>query len=53
MKQDNNTMQAFRYYHMASRAAKALRVAQVAAMGCAAASLVVGGARVVQRFREK
>jgi len=53
MKHDHNATQAFRYYQLASRTAKALRVAHVAAMGCAAASLVVGGVRVVQRLRER
>ena len=53
MKHEHNAMQAFRYYRIASRAAKALQVAHMAAMGAAAASLVVGGVRVVQRLRER
>jgi len=53
MKHEHNAAQAFRYYHLASKTAKALRVAHMAAMGCAAASLVVGGVRIVQKFRER
>jgi len=45
--------QALHHYKWATRAMKALKVAQVAAMGCAAASLIVGGVRVIKRFREE
>jgi len=49
--QEKSAVAAFRGYHYAARAAKVLRVAQMAAMGAAAASLVVGGVRIVKRFR--
>ena len=53
MKQDNGVSQAFRGYHAAARAAKVLNIAHKAAMGAAAASLVVGGLRIVKWFREE
>ena len=52
MKHEHSAMQALRGYHIAARTAKVLRVAHFVALGCAAASLAVGGARVVKKFRE-
>ena len=49
----NELAQALKGYQWASRAATALKYAQIAAMGCAAASLVAGGVRVVKRLREE
>ena len=49
--QEKSAITAFRGYRFASKTAKVLRVAHVAAMGAAAASLVVGGVRIVKRFR--
>ena len=43
--------QALRFSHTATRVAKALRVAHGVALGCAAASLVLGGVRAVKRMR--
>ena len=54
MKQDQNGVtQAFKGYRTAARAAKMLRVAHMAALGCAAASLVLGGVRVFKRFSDE
>ena len=44
---------AFKGYQAAARAAKVLNVAHKAALGAAAASLVIGGLRAVKRFREE
>ena len=43
---------ALRGFQIASRTVKALRYAQIAAMGCAAASLVLGGVRLVRQYRD-
>ena len=43
--------QAFKGFRVAAKAAKALQVAQAVALGCAAASLVVGGMRAVKKMR--
>ena len=45
--------QALKAYRTAAKAAKAFQVARVMALGCAAASLAVGGMRTVQRLRGK
>ena len=42
-----------RGYQWASRTATVLKYARLAAMGCAAASLVLGGVRIVKLFREE
>jgi len=51
VKEEKSAITAFRGYQYAARAAKVLRVAHMAAMGAAAASLVVGGVRIVKHFR--
>ena len=51
MKEEKSAVSALRSFQIASQTAKVLRVAQVAAMGVAAASLVVGGVRVVKQFK--
>jgi hypothetical protein len=48
---EKNAFSALRGYQLASRTAKVLRVAHMAALGVAAASLVVGGVRVVKQFK--
>ena len=52
MHHEHGVSNAIRGYQMASRAAKVLRVAQMAAMGCAVASLALGGVRAIKKFRE-
>ncbi len=48
-----NISQALKTYRTAARAAKAFQVAHAVALGCAAASLAVGGLRTVKRLRER
>ena len=42
---------AFKGYRMAAKAAKAFQVAHTVALGYAAAALVVGGVKIVQKMR--
>ena len=49
--QEKNIGQALKGFRVASKAAKALQVAHGIALGCAAASLVIGGVRAVRRMR--
>ena len=43
---------AIRGFRAAARVARIFQAGQVIALGCAAASLVVGGVRAVRRIRE-
>ena len=49
--EEKSVLQALKYYSRAAKAAKALQVAHGVALGCAAASLVVGGIRAVRKLR--
>ena len=53
MAHEHSVSGAFRGYQLASRTARALKYARLAAMGCAAASLALGGLRALRRFREE
>ncbi|MDR2753957.1 MAG: hypothetical protein LBB50_06590 [Oscillospiraceae bacterium] len=50
MRQTKIIARAVKGYTVAVRTAKVLRIAHGAALGCAAASLAVGGTRVVQKL---
>jgi len=51
MNQTKTVFSALRGYQVATRAAKILRVLHVVALCAAAASLAIGGVRVVQGMR--
>jgi len=51
MNYEHSAAGALKGYKWASRAASALKYAHYAAMGCAAASLVLGGIRIARQFR--
>jgi hypothetical protein len=53
MNQTETIVRAVKGYTMAARAAKVLHVAHGVALGCAAASLAVGGARTAQKLMER
>jgi len=48
--EEKNILHALKTYRTAARAAKAFQIAHGVALGCAAASLVVGGVRAVRRL---
>lgn len=50
--QEKTAAQALKAYRAAANAAKALQAAHAVALGCAVASLVVGGIRAVKRIVE-
>ena len=51
--EENDIAQAIKGFRAAAKAARAFRAAHAVALGCAAAALVLGGARVVKRVREE
>jgi hypothetical protein len=51
MNQTKTIFSALRGYQIAQRTAKVLRVLHIIALGAAAASLAIGGLRVVQGFK--
>ena len=50
--EEKTVLQALKGYRAAAKVAKAFQVAHGVALGCAAASLVLGGVRAVKRMRE-
>jgi hypothetical protein len=50
--EEKNVGQALKAFRAASKAAKVLQAAHGVALGCAAASLVVGGVRAAKKLRE-